>query len=711
MRRIAFVISLIFSLHLLNAQVIYFSAEYALYKLDLAACTYTYEFSLPMQITDLAFHPDGTLYGIDGEGEIFIIDPNTGEHWIIHNFPDIGPYTSLVAGANGIIYAANDKLSSYNKWNDQGTLHGNLPLQASGDLTFQDGNLYVATVENKIMLVNIADPPSSYEVMEAQIPGEIWGIFSYAENCEDVNSYAISSGNSVIYLIDFDAKTLEPVCQLDIEVWGGGSTYEFYGSNPVYIDTLIQTNPECNLQNGSITMEAHGGIGQLTYSLNGGSFQSNNTFNNLTGGTYTIVVQDKNGCSITREILLPDPNPAITQISVEPALCGEDNGAVNVEVSGGTGLIEYSIDQVNYQLSPLFENLSPGIYSIFIRDAAGCSSTANTEVYSVSSSQIENVLATSGKCEVNEGSAIIVTNGLNIQYSLDGVLFQTDNHFDHLLPGQYTVTAEDENGCTDTASFEILPAIPLVLVQVNQTGFNCQSPIGTLEVIHSGGSGLIQYALNDGAFQSGNQFTNVNAGSHTIVIMDEIGCKDSGTIEIDPAGGMSVENIISHSADCGEKNGTITIHVNGGNGSLTYSLNGGLSQNNGSFNNIPAGAHHISVTDDAGCSIDTIVQVSQLNCEIYIPNTFSPNHDNVNDLFELSTSGNYNITILKYLIFDRWGNLVYSASDFPIQSDEFWWDGSIRRLAAGPGVFAYYIEVEGPDRSRESFKGNVTLVR
>ncbi len=647
MKKLAIVISLFFSVNLTDAQVIYVSSEFDLYRLDLATCDYEYVFSLPLHLNDLAFHPDGTFYGLDGSGRLFIIDPKTGEHWVIHTFPG-SSFTSLTASANGIIYAASDKLWSYNKWNDQGTLHGDLPHQASGDLTYNNGNLYVATVLNKIILVNIANPSSSVEVMEADIPGEIWGIVSYAENCEDVNSYGISNGNSIIYLIDFETKTLEPVCQLNIEVWGGGSTYEFYGSDPVYIDTLKQTDPVCNVQNGSITLEAHGGIGQLTYSLNGGPFQNQNTFNNLPGGIYTIAVQDKNGCSITREFVLPDPNPSITQISVEPTLCGEDNGELNIEVNGGSGQIEYSIDQVTFQLTPHFENLSPGIYTISIRDAAGCMSTANAEIYSVPSSLIDNILAISGKCDINEGYAIVFADGTNIQYSLDGVLFQPGNEFDHLLPGEYTVTTQDENGCTDTASFEILPAVPLILDELTQTGFDCQSTKGTLEVTYAGGTGQILYSLDGSAFQTGNQFTNVGAGSHTVLIIDEIGCEDSGTIEIaPPAGELTIDNIVSHSADCGEKNGTITLNVTGDNGNLSFILNEGLSQSFGSFNNLAAGMHYITITNDAGCSIDTSIRISQLNCDIYIPNTFSPNRDQVNDLFELSTSVNYDITILK----------------------------------------------------------------
>ncbi|MGB4848556.1 MAG: gliding motility-associated C-terminal domain-containing protein, partial [Saprospiraceae bacterium] len=146
-------------------------------------------------------------------------------------------------------------------------------------------------------------------------------------------------------------------------------------------------------------------------------------------------------------------------------------------------------------------------------------------------------------------------------------------------------------------------------------------------------------------------------------------------------------------------------------GQITFSLDGGAFQTDNTFQQLTSGLHQLIVADGNGCQVDTMVRIPRLRCKIYIPNSFSPNLDGINDFFQLSTSDEFNILVTKYMIFDRWGNMVYKAEDFPIGSAEFWWDGTYKKMTMSPGVFAYYIEVKYEDEGSEIFKGDVTLVK
>jgi gliding motility-associated-like protein len=65
---------------------------------------------------------------------------------------------------------------------------------------------------------------------------------------------------------------------------------------------------------------------------------------------------------------------------------------------------------------------------------------------------------------------------------------------------------------------------------------------------------------------------------------------------------------------------------------------------------------------------------------------------------------------MSYHIFDRWGDHIYSASNFSIHSEHHWWDGTLRGQQLGAGIYVYAIEIIYADGTREILKGQVSLV-
>ncbi|HRW76821.1 MAG TPA: gliding motility-associated C-terminal domain-containing protein, partial [Saprospiraceae bacterium] len=112
-----------------------------------------------------------------------------------------------------------------------------------------------------------------------------------------------------------------------------------------------------------------------------------------------------------------------------------------------------------------------------------------------------------------------------------------------------------------------------------------------------------------------------------------------------------------------------------------------------------------------GCSdTDALEVILKTRGNIFIPNSFTPNNDGINDVF--SVYGNDQVLQVRNLaIFDRWGNALYSRSDLPINDPSAGWDGTFRDEVMDPGVYVYVVEVELVDGSVRLFKGDVTLVR
>ena len=98
------------------------------------------------------------------------------------------------------------------------------------------------------------------------------------------------------------------------------------------------------------------------------------------------------------------------------------------------------------------------------------------------------------------------------------------------------------------------------------------------------------------------------------------------------------------------------------------------------------------------------------NTSIYIPNVFSPNDDGINDLFYIF--GGLDVAMVKELsIFDRWGNQVFFAENFPHNDASFGWNGKFRGRKKQPDVFVYYGVVELIDGFLVEVEGNVTLIK
>jgi gliding motility-associated-like protein len=116
----------------------------------------------------------------------------------------------------------------------------------------------------------------------------------------------------------------------------------------------------------------------------------------------------------------------------------------------------------------------------------------------------------------------------------------------------------------------------------------------------------------------------------------------------------------------------------------------------------------VIVTDSYGCKeFDTLtISVLDVICDepyIFIPNAFSPNKDNNNDV--LYVRGKL-LTDIHLAIFDRWGEKVFETNDI-----KKGWDGTFKGKPCEPGIYVYYLEATCLGQINYFKKGNVTLIR
>ncbi len=116
------------------------------------------------------------------------------------------------------------------------------------------------------------------------------------------------------------------------------------------------------------------------------------------------------------------------------------------------------------------------------------------------------------------------------------------------------------------------------------------------------------------------------------------------------------------------------------------------------------GTYTDTLVSFAGC--DSIRTVTVADGNRYIPNVFTPNGDQINDLFEIKTDAGSDEPVAFFAVFDRSGNMLYSVSEGPVR-----WNGKDKTgHYCNPGVFAYVL-ISRCHGSQTIEHGNITLLR
>ena len=125
---------------------------------------------------------------------------------------------------------------------------------------------------------------------------------------------------------------------------------------------------------------------------------------------------------------------------------------------------------------------------------------------------------------------------------------------------------------------------------------------------------------------------------------------------------------------------------------------------------LKSGTYIIQVTNEFGCTDSDEVYIEVDNTrDIFVPNVFSPNFDNINDRFFIEGQGFGKIENI--LVFDRWGEVVYQSKNIWINDESVGWDGRFNGDLAPPGVYAWMAEITFLDNETEIFSGDLTLLR
>lgn len=384
----------------------------------------------------------------------------------------------------------------------------------------------------------------------------------------------------------------------------GTATITNTGSLPSSFTALNTSCPGVN--NGSISVTPTLGTSPFSYSLNGGTPQTNNTFSGLAAGSYTITFTDANLCSGTITVnITAGANITSTSTTTSLTCPGANNGTATITATSGTAPYEYSIDGGPFQSSNVFTGLTSGSHTITIRDANGCTGTRTVFIgtgSSISSTFTTVPVACTG---ATNGSITITptTGSAPYEYNINGGTYGPSNVFSNLAAGTYTIGIRDANGCTGTRTITVTNANAGLTGSATTTATSCPGVNnGSITVTINNGSAPYSYSLDGGPAQASNTFSNVSAGSHTVTYTDANGCTGSSTVSISSGPGLSANISLTATSCPGVSDGTFTVTPNNGTGPYSYSLDGGPAQSSNILTGVAGGSHTITFTDANGCT-------------------------------------------------------------------------------------------------------------
>jgi gliding motility-associated-like protein len=463
------------------------------------------------------------------------------------------------------------------------------------------------------------------------------------------------------------------------------------------ISSFTSNNASCvpGCDGGFSNIIASSTAGGLQYSINGTTYQTGNSFSNLCTNNYTIYVKDADGCiSSSATNVQTQPTPTISAVATTLASCVPGCDATFTISATGSGIVTltYNFNGGTYAASNIFNSICKGVYTVNVKDSKGCIASSIVTINQHDNPIIDSQSSTNITCfGYNNGNIYLSASGTGaVAYLLTPTgSANTTGSFNNLIPSAYQVTATDSKGCTVSTNFTITQPSLFAINNFDLRDKTCASQNnGYINITMAGGTQPYTFTLNGGASVDSSNFTQLNAGTYTIIATDNNGCTVSTVAEIDPPINPLTISTQFQSIKCDGSSTDGWAEVFPVAGSQPYSIN--WNTNPPAFtarvNGLFAGTFIVTVIDNDGCiEMDTVTLTDPSSCctEIFIPNVFTPNADNINDKVEIRTKTALINTLFQ--IYDRWGNKVYETTNI-----NEGWNGEYGKLSQEGDLAVYF---------------------
>lgn len=284
----------------------------------------------------------------------------------------------------------------------------------------------------------------------------------------------------------------------------------------------------------------------------------------------------------------------------------------------------------------------------------------------------------------------------------------------------YIAYVKDAAGCMHTEHTQIIVHGAPKPDTITTTNAVCGTKLGTLTITPNYHNYAYTYNIGNGATTVTN-ITNILPGTYTLTTTDYAGCTYQNIFSISEVNPVTA----NFSIQTATSNYIAPLYVSFSNnttGATNYTWYFPTTiattyNTNYTFND--AGTYTVTLIaynnlqQCADTATQTIIVLPQDTAGIFIPNVFSPNNDNINDLFEVKTK---NASIELFEIYDRWGVIVFKSEIKNLTSEIISWAGrTTSGMECNAGTYFYVIKIKLDENyskvKTKEYKGFITLVR
>ena len=356
-------------------------------------------------------------------------------------------------------------------------------------------------------------------------------------------------------------------------------------------------------------------------------------------------------------------------------------------------------NSVSHAILPFDYGLGTHDFTYIVDGVAPCPSSSITVSLTLNDSPTINVSEqVNPSCNgFSNGSIFIALNGSGFTYSWSNG--DTTATIDSLVSGIYTVSVFDINGCMTEQAFTLIDPDGLLISsdQVNSSCFGANN--GSIDLSVSGGTMPYTYSWSN--FASSEDVSDLSPGNYTVVVTDIQLCNMSVNYTIDEPLALELNPLVEN-ASCQEKpDGLIDLDPYGGTSPYTFLWsNGNIDED---ISNLYTGEYSVTVTDYNDCeqSLQLMVGYNSFDNCFFIPTLFTPNGDNIHDVWEIDGTDLFIDISVK--VFNRWGQLVFESDGYTQP-----WDGKSDGKELPTATYYYSIDLND---GKEPFNGPITIKR
>lgn len=487
------------------------------------------------------------------------------------------------------------------------------------------------------------------------------------------------------------------------------------------LENDLQDAYACPGEQASLFAAPNGGIAPYSYSWSNGQENANMQIEAIEGQLHQVTITDACHHTIIDSAQVWQSDPPSAFLSGETSVCQGDTSWLDIQMTGQPPFslsyqINGEIQSITLLESGPFPVVTGGQYNLISVTDAACTSEAagegDVELWELTAeASIDPPLCFD---EASGYLAISMTAGQPpFQYEWDSG--QQTAVLEDIPAGVYALNVIDNHQCSAYYFWELFAPLP-----ISPPSIDCEALLFDNYIPKAkGGTPPYQYAFEDGVWHGQDWYQSLNPGDEiSLQIKDANGCYLEAAwqnpiafpdgffflapslklplgaqTEITPEWKIPFEFIASTQWFPADQLSC--------NDCFAPLLTARIDQ-----------TINLVVTDIFGCqdSLQFQLKVSD-DLDAFIPNAFSPNGDQNNDEWHIYANPLQVERIEELIIFDRWGNFIFQAKDWPINSERHGWDGRFRGKTLDPGVFAYSITFRLVNGQKRTIGGGIVLVK